>query len=464
MTNIAYQRKEFAKAARQWKVIRDICDGENTEQYLRTLNPHDTSDENRTRNQQYRHNAIFYAIAGYTARGLVGTVFQRWPSFDPPEALSYLTANADGSGNSIYQLSQETVDELVKTGRAGLVVSFPRTDGDISRADMGTAFSTIHHIAPEQIINWRTITEGAVTKLSLVVIQSVEERPKGYENEEFYAIREMALDEQGYYFERHWEQSPGSSTWELVDEFYPTDAAGSRWREIPFTFVGSTNNLPSIDLPPMLDLVRINIGHYRNSADWEDSVFYCGQPQPWMSGMDEAHADLLSSNNFYIGSRVLLPVPAGQTFAFASADPNPVVRQAMLDKVDQMIGLGARFIEAGGSARTATEAANDAQVQHSVLSLIASNASEAYTRALEWVGRYMGVTEPMTYELAQDFSHVGSTPQEMQQVVASWLQGAIPTADMWSWMRRNGFIDPEKSDEDLEAEIDRTSDLDPQII
>ncbi len=49
------------------------------------------------------------------------------------------------------------------------------------------------------------------------------------------------------------------------------------WDEIPFTFVGAQNNDPTIDDSPLAALVEINHGHYRNSADYEDSVWFCGR-------------------------------------------------------------------------------------------------------------------------------------------------------------------------------------------
>ena len=47
---------------------------------------------------------------------------------------------------------------------------------------------------------------------------------------------------------------------------------------IPFTFIGATNNDHTIDDAPLLPLAELNIGHFRNSADNEESSFVVGQP------------------------------------------------------------------------------------------------------------------------------------------------------------------------------------------
>ena len=450
---IDFQRSEYSEAWPSWQRIRDITERKNLTQYLRTIR-RGNGQADELRNETYQANAIFYAIAGYTYRGMVGTMFRKDPVFDPDPRLEYLTDNADGSGNNIYQLAQATAGDVVRYGRAGLWVDFPPTDGELSRAELGTAFATIQRFEAKDIINWRTTTTGSVTRLSLVVIRTAEERDLGYEVELVDVMRELALDEAGQYFTRKWQKI--GSEWVPGEAIYPRNAAGQPLSQIPFTFVGSENNDASVDPAPMLDLVEINIGHYRNSADYEDAVYYAGQTQPWMSGMDEAWLEQANASGFYIGSRLLMPVPAGQTFAFATPDPNPLVRQAMLDKVDQMIGLGARFIQAGGAAKTATEAEGDSMVQHSVLSLIAANVSEAYSLAIQWVAEFMG-GEPSRLILEQDFSDLSTSPQMIASWIQSYLQGAIPFSEYAAWMRKRGLFDAEKTDEELQQELESIS-------
>ena len=454
--SIDWQRPEYQASQPGWEKIRNVTDAEEVEQYLRTLNPADNSVDNATRNEQYRDNAIFYAIAGYTARGLTATPFRKDPSFSPPPALEYLKQNADGAGNGINQLAKTSLAEDVRFGRGGLYVGFPPGTGTESKADDGDRFATIHSVQPESIINWRTRTVGAKTVLDLVVIQTVEQRADGYELVDVDVIRELALDAEGYYFDRKWERADSASDWTPGEAMYPLDASGSRLREIPFTFIGSENNDSTVDLPPMKDLVAVNIGHYRNSADYEDSVFYAGQAQPWLSGADKGHLEAMEESGFYIGSRYLMPVPPGGQFGFASADPNPMVLGAMQEKVQLMIGLGARFIEAGGVAKTAMEAEGDNAVQHSVLSLIVANVSSAYTRALTWVCLFMGVAEEVTYEINQDFTRANASPEELAQIIAGWTAGVIPSADVWAFFQRHGYIDPGKTLEEIDQELQGT--------
>ena len=77
MAKIDFQHPAYEKALPKWQLIDNMCAGDNVEQYLITLNPNDKSVANRTRNLQYRERAVFYQVAGYTARGLNGLLFSK---------------------------------------------------------------------------------------------------------------------------------------------------------------------------------------------------------------------------------------------------------------------------------------------------------------------------------------------------------------------------------------------------
>src|SRR5690606_1725369 len=129
---------------------------------------------------------------------------------------------------------------------------------------------------------------------------------------------------------------------------------------------------------------KLNEAHYNNSAIYEDSVFTVGQVQPWASGLTVDHIKEMLDQDppFYIGSGHLFPVPAGEQFGFAQAQPNMLAKEAMNEKERQMIAMGAMFIQPGSAVKTATQSEGEQKVQHSILSLIAVNISEGYHMAL----------------------------------------------------------------------------------
>jgi len=122
-----------------------------------------------------------------------------------------------------------------------------------------------------------------------------------------------------------------------------------------------------------------------------------------------------------------------------------------------MIGLGARFIQGSGPAKTATEAGNDAAVQHSVLALVSSNVSEAYTQSLKWAGRYMGADGEVIFQTNMQFVSPTATSQDIQAMVAGFVQGAIPVGDYFRWLKKVDLVDSEKTLDEFSMEIEKVS-------
>ena len=453
--SIDFQNKDYTDNIERWQMVDNICSGRDVDQYLLELNKLDTSPENAERNKQYKERAVFYAVAGYTLQGLIGLLFSKNATIELPLRLEYLLTNVDGAGTDLIQQAQDVSGGVIKKARSVLFVSFPKTESSVSLEDMkaGNIAATINQIDAEQVISYHTKIVGSRVVLASVVITEIVEVVEDHEIEEVDQIRELFLTAENVFNEQLWRKDDKSEWVEFEEVNVPTDSAGNVWNVIPLVFIGSQSNTTRMDESPIYPLARINLSHYRNSAEYEDSIFYVGQAQPWMSGVDQRHVDMMKTNNMYIGSRSLMGVPSGESFGFASADANPLVRQAMLDKLEMMIGLGARFIQESGVAKTATEDDNDDKKQNSTLSLISGNVSDAYVQALKWAAMYMGETTESVFELNKEFTSPKATAQELQAMVAGFIQGAIPLGDYFRWMKKVDLTDKEKTIEEFSEEV-----------
>lgn len=452
---IDYQNKEYTEYQPIWQKIDDCTRLKNLESYIPKLNPDDNTSANIERNKSYKERAVFYAIARQTIAGILGLMFSKAPKMELPVQLDYMLKNVDGAGISIYQQMQATTDDVNRFGRAGLYTSYPKREGPASRADIQSlqAVATISRIEPKSIRNWRTMQRGAQVVLSLVVLDEKINimGGDGYTVKEEDQLRELYLEE-NVYSERLWRRNT-KREWVIFDEYTPRDSSGSTFNTIQFFFVGSENNDHNIDSPPIQTLVDINLAHYLDSADWQDSIFYSGQSQPWMSGVNQSSLDNMAKAGVYVGGRNPIMLPEGGTFGFATAEPNPIVRQAMIDKVEIMVGLGALMLQPTGAAKTATQAAGEQLARHSISSMIAKNVSEAYTTALKSAARFMGATDDPLVEMSSDFIEPATSPQELQAIMAGFIQGSVPIGEYVNYMKKRGFFDPEKDLETLSDEM-----------
>src|SRR5206468_661127 len=110
---------------------------------------------------------------------------------------------------------------------------------------------------------------------------------------------------------------------------------------IPFTFVGATSLSPNVDKPPLLDLVEVNLSHYRSSADLEHGRHYTALPTPWVSGMRP-------DSNLRIGAGVawVLEDPTAKAGMLEFTGQGlQALEKALESKEKQMAVLGARLLE-----------------------------------------------------------------------------------------------------------------------
>ncbi|MBC3948344.1 DUF4055 domain-containing protein [Pseudomonas folii] len=462
MADVTYTRPEYDAAQSRWRLVRDVCKGSETikargDVYLPRPNPHDDGKENRARFDTYLMRAVFYNATGRTKNSLVGAVFRTWPTLTVPTALDYVAKDVDGQGISIYQQSQSVIGHILEVGRHGLLVDYPSVEpGSTSKADsasMGIR-PTIASYNAECIINWKTRKVGGQYLLSLVVLKELvdEDTEDGFGVESKDRYRVLRLNDSGLYEQELWAKDGGG--WSVTDARTPLDGSGRPWRLIPFMFIGSENNDSSIDDSPLYDMAEINIGHYHNSADYEDSVWFSGQPQFWIAGLDEAWRDHLEENGIYVGSRAPLTLPAQGSCGFAQPEPNTLVKEAMDGKKEDMVSLGARLIERGSAVKTATQADNDSAAEHSILSLAVSNVSEGYSQCLMWMGMFENVAGEALLKLNQDFTQVSLDAAIMASLFNAVQAGQLPASDFWQYLRDRGVIDPEKTDDDIRGELE----------
>lgn len=470
MADVSTPNAAYNAAAPSWRLIRDACAGEATIkaagfEYLCRPNPGDKSQAAVERANQYLKRAVWYGATGRTVDGLLGLAFQKEPKIEVPSAVKPILENIDGGGQTVVQHMHESLGQVISQGRAGLLTDFPKKSGQVSKADERTLGlrPTITYYDALSIINWRTVTIGGETRLSMIVLHEIATEFSGFEEslEPQYRVLELV---DGKYRVQIWREDKNATgiagkKWVVVDTIFPTNGAGNPLTEIPFTFIGSKNNAPPVDKAPMLDIASLNVAHYRNSADYEDSVYFCGQPQFWMSGLDENWVKMLEEKGVYMGSRSILPLPVGGAAGILQAAPNTLAKEAMSAKEAQMAALGARLIQADKSLKTATQQQSEDAVANSVLGICADNTSAAYQTAFTWAASFGNTAGKVEVAIPKDFTQFTIAPDELAQLIQGVQSALIPQSDFWRRMRAAGVIDPKKTDDEIREEIDQNPPL-----
>lgn len=457
MASVDWQRPEVTSKAASWKLVRDAVAGSEAVKagnYLPEVNSFDDSIENNARNRDRLKRAVYFNATGRTLEAMTGIAFGKWPEVKVPAGLEYVLSDADGSGVGVINQAQGVVADVLQAGRAGLLADYPSNDGSTSRQqqDEGGLRATVALYAAESIINWRTEKVGSRHMLAMVVLSELVDAWDGFELSKVQQYRELAL-EGGIYVVRIWREVE-SKGWAVVEEWQPVDGSGQPWREIPFTFIGATNNDAAPDKAPLYDIADLNLAHFRNSADHEESLFFAGQAQVWVTGADAQWMREAQEAGLYVGSRSIGVAPAGGDAKILQAEPVSALSEEMKRKEERMAALGARLIQPGTVAKTATEASGDDRTANSVLSLVCDNVSDAYRAALRWMAQFMRVDGEVDFSIGTEFSGVQFDAQQMAQALAAVQAGNLPESDFWTYCRSIGLIAADKTDEDVRAELE----------
>jgi hypothetical protein len=456
---VEFMRPEVADRLLEWERIQSAVEGEEAvkklgDKVLPRPNAEDISLANQTRYASYLGRAVFYNVSGRTLDGLVGYVFSKEPIVTLPLALAAIEKNVDGSGVTINQQAKAALRLVLSLGRAGLLVDFPSTNNAVSQADIaaGSIAPTIVLYDPEQIINWRTSYQGARGFLDLVVLREGYVDPDT--SDEFklatrIQYRVLTRNSDGVLGRIYRQQGEGQFV--LSNSYTPKDKNGNPLREIPFIFLGADNNDEHVDTSPIKDLVDLNLAHYRNSADYEESCYLVGQPTPWMSGLSQAWVDDVLKGEVFLGSRSVIPLPQGATAGLLQANPNTLPFEAMQHKERQMVALGAKIVEQKEVQRTATEAGLEHAGEVSTLTAAAENIFLGYKRALVFAGAFVGAEiATIDFDLTEALNQKVLSPEEAAAVVAAW-QGGLIDYEEARWAFKKGGLAWKDDDEVKEA-------------
>jgi hypothetical protein len=447
---VEFIRLEVMEYMERWAMIRSAIDGEYAVKKLREMvlprpNAADASAQNQSRYDAYIRRAVWYNATSWTLLGMTGFVYMKDPTVELPPELQPMLKNADGQGVTLNQQSKEALRFVLAYGRGGLLVDYPMTEDAVTKAALlnGDIGPSIILYEPEQIINWHVSYQQGKMSLDLLVLREVQAQVA--EDDEFALVtqvryRVLTKTDQGVYGQIYSQNENETFEANPSADYIPTDSAGNPLTEIPFCFIGSVDNSPKIDAPPLLDLALLNLAHFRNSADYEESCFLVGQPTPWASGLTQDWVDNVLKGQIQLGSRGIVPLPQGGSAGILQVEANSMPMEAMKHKEDQMVAIGARLIQPKIVEKTATEVTLDKASEVSILQTCAANVFSAYEKALGFAAQYVGAkADNLEYELSEPLISGSLDSQQALALVQMWQSGLLDYEEARFVLKRDGL-------------------------
>jgi hypothetical protein len=468
---------------KKWLRCRNVVEGSDAVKAGRELYLPILEDQSLDEYERMLLRANFYPATSRTKDGMHGFIFRKQPTSTIPEELLEVTSDMSLDGTSLYDFSKNVVDEVLTVGRYGTLIDW---------SDEENRPVCINY-ACEDIINWDVIRAKGKMTLSLLVLRervytstttpidptkpTADDRRKGgkiakntgpvtsiqdiYEKTAItqYRVFHLRDDGQGnsYVETEIWQNhGQGNSASDVrIDSVIPV-RRGETLDCIPFVFHGPKDINVECSKPPLLDIVDVNLSHYRSSSDLEHAAHFTALPT-------------LITTGFPKGAKIRI----GSAVSINSDDPNAKAyfleymgagitpNMQMCDRKEaQMAAIGARMLEAPkAAAEAATTLEMRSSGEKSVLAQIADSCSNSIIKCLYWCAWWSGIgdgpenLEGITYQLNTDFISNRLGWQDLTALVAAWQQKALSKRTLFNNLKKGEIVDDNTTFETEEAEI-----------
>jgi hypothetical protein len=424
---------DYDGALSKWQRIRDCIDGSDAVKGARTEYLPRLTGQSLAEYNAYLKRALFFSVADRTLKGLVGLMTEKEPNIEAPD------------GTSFFELIRWVTEEVVSMGRAGLLVDFP--------VEGGRAY-TVPYIA-ENILNWNT--DPTLRNLNMLVLSEEKFWPQPntiHFISRFIEYRLLRLDQvSGDYEGEVWKRSSvdtslGSLSRQSIIE---PRVRGEPIDIIPFTFITSEGIKTDLVKPPMLDIVDVNLSHYRSSADLEHGRHFTALPVPVVTGVD-------SDEPLRVGSEQAWVLPPHQARAYYlefTGQGLQSLEKALKEKSDQMAIFSTRLMD---TSSRGSESPDNVRIRHSSdaanMVRIMETVENAFNRHYNMIKVMEGIDgPPVKITFNKHFLDPRMPAAELREIVKSFVEGAINEETLIFNLQRGDIMQTDTLDRIVDKSI-----------
>lgn len=414
----------------------------------------------------YLERAVFYNMVYRTVTGLTGAIFRRDPRLlKAGPKLKKLTQRISKDGLSMGLFTKVVAQEMLSVGRYGVLL-----DKAVSEDPTITPFFAGY--TTENILDWTTAEIDGKTELDYVLLR------------EFHVDRRLTVPgpavkgnvsyapnpTYGQLFQKYrilrLTYNEETLKWEYTQEVYEEDHKdatlgedpvilkpmrfGVPFQRIPFRFFNATTNLVDVEKPPILDILTLNLSHYRTYAQLEHGRFFTANPVYYVSGGNE-------DDDFHIGPSVVWQIDAGQNAGIIEFNGQGLksLETALKTKEDQVASLGGRLL---GESANAGQSDNQVKLkdrnEQSLLLNVTTVLNENFTYLLREMALWLndkatskdgdlvielGVEE-LVFRVNQDFLLDNAAAREFRAVTMMYQAGILPVEVIYEYFLKAEVI------------------------
>lgn len=447
--------KQYAKLLPIWEKCRVTVEGDDSLKAwdsIQTVAPK-LSNQQTAEYKAMVGRATLFNASGRTVDGLIGMVTRKpvdvskMPSLFTP-ILDDLTLAKDSKVGIDDFVANALYEDLV-IGRVGYLIERPNVNSEGMTQAQVAALNLRPYVAEykaESIIDWRYDRVNNAAQLVMVrLIECVEEWISDIERKDIEQERRLLLVD-GVYLQRIYREDGKGTLQQYGDDIIPL-MNGAPLNFIPFICDFETTR------PPILDLVNINLSHFRTDVDLEHGAHFTAIPTPMFAGFefDDSEPFCLGAS----GGHAATSPDAKAWFLEFQGVGLGTLKEIKEEKKSQMSVLGARFLDAEKNQAEATDTVRIRKSgETSVLAATAQKRARSITRILEIMRDWMGISGDVTIELNTDYSDASLTPQQMTALFGMLQGGAISQQTFFYNMKYGEMYEPDLTFEEEQSRIE----------
>ncbi len=398
----------------------------------------------------YCSRALLLPASSRTVEAFIGTIFRKPMMSVLPRQYEPRRWNIDAQGTDLESFARMVVREVLSYGRVGILVDAP------VEPSFNEPISLLPYLCcyrARDIYSSRTRFTYSGRVLDQVIVRELHEAPSedGFGTMSQEKFRVMELDERGFYRVRLFHRI-GRELLEISEPIYPFMSSGQPLNYIPFTFITPDNSPFRCAKPPILDIVDVNLAHYRSSAELENGRYWTSQPTVVIEGLDEPMS-------WVAGGGVTMHLPTGATAKMLEFSGQGLLslENALKEKQEYMSMLGSQMLAA---PKREAETAEALTIKHgaetSTLVSIADSVSAGLTNAIAQACEFerRGGGNLVSIALNRDFVNTKMSANDLRELVRTVQAGLLPM-DAFLWNLQQGeILQPGVTIEETKAQLE----------
>jgi hypothetical protein len=479
--NVSLAHPLYTENVSTWRKCRDAFEGEEAIKAGGTKYLPQLSGQTSGEYKNFLNRAQWFDATNETVKTYREMIFRKAPQIfygnnidaaNLPKDNFYDVISTDGK--SFDEFSTEVTQELLITNRAGILVDFPDMNKNgnileyISDYESRDVKPLLSLYKAESIRNWFwTYIDYKLVPLYFVLEEIFYDSFSGSLVAQPYSIyRVLFLEdyitengEVGYRYKqivcKDITVTGQQIQYDVQDVIYPIKD-GKYLDHIPFFILDDKGiNYKTIEKPLINGLVNVNIGHFKNSADWENEIHMVGHKTIYFPGWEKK-----IWGNPRIGGALAGPANCRPEIIQASSDSS--IKEEMISKVEQMAVLGAQKIS---SKQAYVSSANAAKVSpssdSSSITVLAKSLGKSFTKILKFLLDWsIYKNTEVSIKFNTDFFDDGITGEELLQWIKALQNGGISDKTFhYNMKRRELYPDSWTSEDEREAIKESQQDL-----